>query len=93
MVLDVAEIGAMPAAKVLLVSPPCVGHSKFPVPALATAFRACELCSHVTGRTGGLLCDSPAARLSGGPEALDVARSAQGSCGPNARHLDMPAWR
>ncbi|QNK67759.1 baseplate J/gp47 family protein [Variovorax sp. PAMC26660] len=28
-----------------------------------------------------------------GPEALDAARSAHGSCGPNARHLDMPAWR
>lgn len=92
MVLDLAEASVAPAVEILFVSPPCVGHSKFPVPAYLTPFRACELCSHATARAGRLLCDSPAVRLAGHPEALDVARAATGSCGPNARHLDMPAW-
>lgn len=59
---------------------------------LATAFRACELCCHSRHHTGRLLCASPAALLAGGPQLLDAARSADGSCGPNARHLDMPGW-
>lgn len=59
---------------------------------LATLFRACELCAHSTATDGRLMCDSPAVRLSGRPEVLDVARSPNGSCGPNARHLDMPTW-
>ncbi|WP_179830433.1 hypothetical protein [Variovorax sp. YR752] len=62
------------------------------MPEFVTPFRACELCSHATVRAGRLLCDSPAVRLTGHPEALDVARAATGSCGPNARHLDMPGW-
>jgi hypothetical protein len=57
-----------------------------------TLFRACELCAHSTANGGRLMCDSPAARLTGKPEVLDVARSSNGSCGPNARHLDMPGW-
>lgn len=56
------------------------------------AFRACELCTHSTARSDRLVCDSPAVRLVGRPASLDVARSATGSCGPNARHLDMPGW-
>lgn len=59
---------------------------------LVTPFRACELCTHSTGRGDHLVCDSPAVRVSGRPEALDAARSSNGSCGPNARHLDMPGW-
>lgn len=59
---------------------------------LASNFRACQLCAHSTASGGRLLCDSPAVRLTGRPEALDAARSPNGSCGPNARHLDMPAW-
>lgn len=59
---------------------------------LVTPFRACELCAHSTARAERLMCDSPAVRLSGELEALDVARSPAGSCGPNARHLDMPSW-
>jgi hypothetical protein len=85
---DLAEGPDLAAVHIVHVSPPCAGHSR----PLGTPFRACELCSHSTARAGRLLCDSPAARLSGQPEALDVARAAHGSCGPNARHLDMPAW-
>ncbi|MCR8956304.1 hypothetical protein M0765_000730 [Variovorax sp. S2] len=59
---------------------------------LVTPFRACELCTHSTSCGERLLCDSPAARQGGRPESLDVARSSTGSCGPNARHLDMPGW-
>jgi hypothetical protein len=59
---------------------------------LITPFRACQLCTHSTACGERLLCDSPAARQAGRPEALDVARSSTGSCGPNARHLDMPGW-
>lgn len=59
---------------------------------LITPFRACELCTHSTTCGQRLLCDSPAVRQAGRPEALDVARSTAGSCGPNARHLDMPGW-
>ncbi|WP_447779409.1 hypothetical protein [Variovorax boronicumulans] len=59
---------------------------------LVTPFRACELCTHSTTCGQRLLCDSPAVRQAGRPEALDVARSTAGSCGPNARHLDMPGW-
>ncbi len=58
----------------------------------ATVFRACELCSHTVVQGGRLQCDSAAARLDGAPQPLEVARSASGSCGPNGRHLDMPAW-
>ena len=57
-----------------------------------TPFRACELCEHSTKRAERLMCDSPAVRLADRLEALDVARSSAGSCGPNARHLDMPSW-
>jgi hypothetical protein len=59
---------------------------------VVTLFRACELCAHSTANGGRLMCDSPAVRLTGKPEVLDVARSSNGSCGPNARHLDMPGW-
>ena len=62
------------------------------VPQHITPFRACELCEHSTKRAERLMCDSPAVRLAGGLEALDVARSPAGSCGPNARHLDMTSW-
>jgi hypothetical protein len=62
------------------------------VPLLATPFRACELCTHSIARAERLVCDSPAVRLVGRPEALDVARASTGICGPNARHLDMPSW-
>lgn len=58
----------------------------------ATVFRACELCSHTVAQGGRLQCDSAAVRLAGAPQPLEVARAATGSCGPNARHLDMPAW-
>ena len=70
-------------------------HALMPKPhvtPLATAFRACELCSHATVRAGRLLCASPAALLEGGPQTPDAARSSQGICGPNARHMDMPGW-
>lgn len=90
---DEASGPDMVAVQLLHVSPPCGGHSKPMARPLVTSFRACELCSHSTARVDRLLCDSPAVRLSGKPEALDVARSARGGCGPNARHLDMPAWR
>ncbi|SFO51186.1 hypothetical protein SAMN05216567_10110 [Variovorax sp. OK605] len=80
------------AVVALHASPACTGHSRPFVRPLATSFRACELCTHSTATAGRLLCDSPAVRLSGHPEALEVARSASGSCGPNARHLDIPAW-
>lgn len=79
--------------QLVFASPHCAGHSKPVVRALVTSFRACELCTHSTARAGRLLCDSPAVRLTGQPEALEVARAASGSCGPNARHLDMPGWR
>lgn len=89
---DPAEGPDAVAVHFVHVSPPCAGHSKPVSKPPGTLFRACELCSHSTARAGRLLCDSPAVRLSGQPEALDAARAAQGSCGPNARHLDMPAW-
>lgn len=57
-----------------------------------TPFRACELCVHSTACGDHLLCDRPAVRQVGQPEALHVARASTGSCGPNARHLDMPGW-
>lgn len=80
-----------PTITIMAVSPLCVGHGTPMRPPLATPFRACELCMHsIADRQ--LLCDSPATRLAGGPQAVDVARSTFGSCGPNARHLDMPAW-
>lgn len=82
-----------PGAEVLFLSPACVDRSRLPVPALVTPFRACELCAHSTAHAGGLLCGSPAARLSGEAEPLEVARSVCGSCGPSARHLDMQTWR
>lgn len=55
-------------------------------------YRACELCLH--GRASGevFLCNSPAAQLGGGPERVAAARAVDGSCGPNARHLEMQAW-
>ena len=59
---------------------------------LGTPFRACELCMHSTACGNLLLCDSPAVRLAGKPAALHAARASNGSCGPNARHLDMPGW-
>ena len=68
------------------------GSTKPAVRLLATPFRACELCTHSTARSERLMCDSPAVRLVGEPEALEAARSPTGSCGPNARHLDMPGW-
>jgi len=73
-------------------SPDCAGHSRPLARPLATSFRACELCCHSIARAGRLLCASPAALLADGPQALDAARSSDGSCGPNARHLDMPGW-
>lgn len=56
-------------------------------------FRACELCIHaITTADGRFLCASPATHLSGGAEPIPSARAIDGSCGPNARHLDMHAW-
>lgn len=81
-----------PTITIRAVSPLCVGHGTPMRPPLATPFRACELCMHSIADGRQLLCDSPATRLAGGPQAVDVARSTFGSCGPNARHLDMPAW-
>jgi hypothetical protein len=63
-----------------------------PLRPLVTPFRACELCRHSIAHSERLMCDSPAVHLVGRPEALELARSATGSCGPNARHLDMPGW-
>lgn len=77
---------------IMAVSPLCVGHGMPMRSSLATPFRACELCMHSISERQQLLCDSPATRLAGGPQPVDVARSTFGSCGPNARHLDMPAW-
>ncbi len=80
------------AITIATVSPLCIGHATPMRPPLATPFRACELCVHSAANQQRLLCDSPATRLAGGPQPVDVARSTFGSCGPNARHLDMPAW-
>lgn len=80
------------AVPVVFASPACAGHARAMVRPLISTFRACELCSNSIAMAGRLLCNSDAARLAGGPQALDVARAAQGSCGPNARHLDMPGW-
>ncbi|QRY30577.1 hypothetical protein JVX96_21150 [Variovorax sp. PDNC026] len=92
-VLDIATRPDAKTVQLVFASPPCTGHSRPVMRALVTSFRACELCIHSTARAGRLLCDSPAVRLTGQPEALEVARAATGSCGPNARHLDMPGWR
>jgi len=89
---DIATAPDTAVVQLVFTSPSCVGHSKPTERALVTSFRACELCTHSTARAGRLLCDSPAVRLAGQPEALDVARAPAGSCGPNARHLDMPGW-
>ncbi|WP_369658413.1 hypothetical protein [Variovorax sp. V15] len=82
--VDVATAPEAPAAPLV--------HGRPEARAFGNLFRACELCRHSTALAGRLLCDSPAVRLAGQPEALDVARAASGSCGPNARHLDMPGW-
>ncbi len=91
--VDLVRPAAQRAAIPLVIaSPACAGHSRAMARPLISTFRACELCSHSIARAGRLLCNSDAARLAGGPQALDVARAAHGSCGPNARHLDMPGW-
>lgn len=59
---------------------------------MSTGFRACELCTHAVAGDGRLLCGRAAGQQAGGAESLDAARSPTGACGPNARHLDMPAW-
>jgi hypothetical protein len=89
---DLADDVDAATARLVFVSPPCTAHGKPALRPLETPFRACELCTHATAREGRVLCGSPAARLGGQLEALDVARSVSGSCGPNARHLDMPGW-
>jgi hypothetical protein len=73
-------------------SPPRAGHPVPLVKPLGTIFRACELCSHSVACTGRLMCGRAAGQQAGPPEPLEAARAAHGSCGPNARHLDMPGW-
>lgn len=88
--LTLMRVDAPP--EVVYTSPPCTGHSRPMARPLISTFRACELCSHATARAGRLMCHSDAAKLAGGPQSLEVARAAAGSCGPNARHLDMSGW-
>jgi len=93
MLQDLATPTGELGTDVQLVPAHAVGQPCMPKGVLVTLFRACELCRHSTMCVGQLVCDSPAARLSGSPESLEVARSVCGSCGPNARHLDMTTWR
>lgn len=72
------------------VAPP--GHGRARPVLMSTGFRACELCTHAVAHHGRLLCGRAASQQAGGAESLDAARSPTGACGPNARHLDMPAW-
>ncbi len=66
-------------------------------PLVATArgvprFRACDLCEHGVTRAGQRLCARRTGWPAAAPESLDSARSPLGTCGPEARFLDVPAW-
>ena len=62
----------------------------------APTYRACELCRHALQREGARLCGrgtGPLARAIGvAIVPVSVARSPFGACGPQAEHMDMPAW-
>lgn len=63
-----------------------------PAPAVHVGpWRACELCSHSTSTlAGGLGCWRLSTGGHGTPVPVQVARSRDGICGPNAVHMHAP---
>lgn len=57
-----------------------------------TVLRACQLCMHSQVQAGRRVCAAPVVRLEGPARPVELMRAADGSCGPNAAHLDMPGW-
>lgn len=60
------------------------------------ALRACTLCMHSTVPPGAtdMACLCPVViAVHGRAVTAQTARSGQGACGPDARHMDMHSWR
>lgn len=58
--------------------------------------RACALCMHSAGHQPGssLVCRAPAVvAIHGNARPIGIVRSTYGTCGPDARHLDMRSWQ
>ena len=60
------------------------------------ALRACALCKHGAVYPGAteMACLCPVViAVHGRSVTAAAARSGQGACGPDARHMDMNSWR
>lgn len=70
-----------------------------PSPTTVATERACAFCMHGrchgapcgNGQRNATHCTSPAVARPAQPVPVSLARSNQGACGPEARHLDFAA--